>query len=103
MAEKHFLELLAEEVPGINRSFFELADNLKNDAGLDEKTFQLVYIGIKAASGESGSVAAHAGYAKKAGASRNEVRGAVLISLMTNGVDGVASCLAAALNSYDNA
>ena len=103
MAEKHFLELLAEEAPSINKAFFDLADELKDNAGLDEKTFQLIYIGIKAAGGETGSVAAHAGYAKKAGATREEVRGAVLISLMTNGITGVASCLAAALDSYDNA
>ena len=103
MTEKHFIELFAEETPELHKAFFGLADGLKNNGGLDEKTFQLVYIGIKAAAGQTGSVGAHAGYAKKAGATRDEVRGAVLISLMTNGIDGIASCLAAALNGYDNA
>jgi alkylhydroperoxidase/carboxymuconolactone decarboxylase family protein YurZ len=103
MAEKHFIELLNEEVPDIAKSFFGLADNLTSNAGLDPKTFQLVYIAIKAAACQTGSVGAHAAFAKQAGATREEVRGAVLVSLMTNGVDGVAACLAAALNGYDNA
>ena len=103
MAEKHFIELFAEETPDLHKAFFGLADNLRDNGGLDAKTFQLVYIGIKAAAGQTGSVAAHTGYAKKAGATREEVRGAVMISLMTNGVDGIAACLAAALNAYDNA
>jgi AhpD family alkylhydroperoxidase len=103
MAEKHFFQVLTEETPGINKAFFDLVGAIQKDSGLDEKTFQLVYIGIKAANGEIGSVVAHAGFAKKAGATREEVRGAVLVSLMTNGVTGIAACLSAALDAYDNA
>ena len=47
------------------------------------------------------AVATHAGFAKKAGATREEVRGAVLVSLMTHGVTGIASSLSAALEAYD--
>jgi len=103
MAEKHFFQIMTEETPIIHKAFFDLVGALGKASGLDEKTFQLVYIGIKAASGNVSSVAAHAGYAKKAGATREEVRGAVLITMMTSGVAGIASCLAAALNAYDNA
>ena len=103
MAGKHFFQIISEEAPSVHKAFFDLAGALGKDGGLDEKTFQLIYIGIKAAGGVVSSVVAHAGYAKKAGATREEVRGAVLISLMTNGVDGVASCLEAALEAYDNA
>ena len=103
MADKHFIELLAEEAPSVRTAFFGLADTLKNDAGLDEKTFQLIYLAIKASVGESGAVTAHAREAKKAGATRGEVIGAVLVTLMTHGVTGVSSCLNAAINSYDNA
>lgn len=103
MAEKTFFEILEEETPSVNQAFSGLVQALERDGGLDAKTFQLVYLGIKASIGEVESVAAHAGFAKKAGATREEVRGAVLISLMTNGVTGIASCLAAALDSYDKA
>ena len=103
MADKHFFQILAEETPNINKAFFDLVGAIGKDGGLDSKTFELVYIGIKTANGEPGPVAAHAGFAKKAGATREEVRGAVLVSLMTNGVTGIASCLAAALEAYDKA
>ena len=39
---------------------------------------------------------------KKAGATRDEVKGAILVTLMTNGINGVADALALALDSYDN-
>ena len=103
MAERHFFEILTEEAPSVNKAFFDLAGAIEKDAGLDEKTFQLVYIAIKASVGETGAVAAHSGMAKKAGATREEVRGAVLVTLMTHGVTGIASCLAAALDAYDKA
>ena len=103
MAEKHFIEILKEEAPGICSAFFGLAGSIEKESGLDEKTFQLIYIAIKASVAETGAVAAHAGYAKKAGATRDEVLGAVLVTLMTNGVHGVSACLSAALDAYDNA
>ena len=103
MAEKHFIELLQEEVPAVCAAFFGMGDTLQRDGGLDEKTFQLIYLAIKASVAEVGAVIAHAGYAKQAGATREEIRGAVLITMMTNGSHGVSSCLAAALDAYDNA
>ena len=101
MAEKHFLEVLKEEAPGINGAFFGMAETIEKESGLDAKTFQLVYIALKASVAETGAVFAHAGYAKKAGATREEVRGAVLVTLMTNGVHGISACLNAALEGYD--
>jgi len=103
MAEKHFFELLEEETPSIRKAFYDYVGTIQRDGGLDEKTYQLVYIGIKAAAGQPGPVAAHTRFAKKAGATRDEVRGAVLVSMATNGVTGIASTLAAALDAYDNA
>ena len=103
MEKKHMFELLAEETPGLQKVFLDLISTIKSDAGLDEKTFQLVYIGISAHRGETGSVIAHVGPAKRAGATRDEVRGAVLVSLMTCGVAGIRDCLQAALDTYDNA
>jgi len=103
MAEKNFFELLGEETPTIHKAFRDLIGALEKDAGLDAKTFQLVYLGIRAADGIPGAIAAHVPMAKKAGATREEVRGAVLVSLMVSGVIGISTCLAAALDAYDNA
>jgi AhpD family alkylhydroperoxidase len=99
----NFFQILSEETPAVSKGFFDLAGAIQKDAGLDEKTFQLVYIGIQATNGAVASVSAHAGMAKAAGATREEVRGAVIVSMMTTGINGVAACLAAALEAYDNA
>ncbi|MCL1835640.1 MAG: carboxymuconolactone decarboxylase family protein [Oscillospiraceae bacterium] len=103
MAEKSFFEVWNEEAPGLSKAFFELAGAIEKEGGLDAKTFQLVYLAIKAAKGEVSSVAAHSGFAKKAGATKAEVRGAIMVSLMTDGITGVAACLPAAMEAYDKA
>ena len=103
MAEKHFFDILAEEAPTVRKVFTDYAETIKKDGGLDEKTYQLIYIAIKASVGEPRAVAAHAAYAKKAGATREEVRGAVIATLMTHGVTGISSCLGVALEAYDEA
>lgn len=103
MAEANFFDVWDTESPETKKAFFDFIDVIKTQGGLDEKTFQLVYIGIQASRGAVGSVAGHAAFAKKAGATREEVRGAVLTTLMTVGINGVADCLVAAMESYDNA
>jgi alkylhydroperoxidase/carboxymuconolactone decarboxylase family protein YurZ len=103
MAEVNFFELWGKESPETLQAFMDFAGTIQGKGGLDEKTFQLVYIGIQAHRGGIGSVTAHAGFAKKAGATKQEVLGAVLVSLMTAGINGVSDCLAAAAQGYDNA
>jgi len=105
MALPKFFQIMNDETPGVYKAFFDMVSALQGEGGLDEKTFQLVYIAIKATRGADGlgSVIAHTAMAKKAGATREEVRGAILVSLMTDGLQGVGSCLEAALEAYDNA
>ncbi len=103
MAGPEFMELWGKESPETMQAFFNLGDTLQNSGGLDAKTFQLVYIALQASRGAVGSVAAHAAFAKKAGVTRDEMRGAVLMSLMVAGVNGVADCLVAAMKAYDDA
>lgn len=103
MAENNFFDLWGKESPETMQAFMDFAGKIQDKCGLDEKTFQLVYMGIQASRGGVGSVAAHAGFAKKAGATKQEVIGTVLVSLMTSGINGVSDCLAAASQGYDNA
>jgi alkylhydroperoxidase/carboxymuconolactone decarboxylase family protein YurZ len=103
MAEINFFEVWGKESPETMQAFMDFAGKIQGKCGLDEKTFQLVYIAIQTSRGGVGSVTAHAGFAKKAGASKQEVLGAVLVSLMTSGINGVSDCLAAAAQGYDNA
>jgi alkylhydroperoxidase/carboxymuconolactone decarboxylase family protein YurZ len=71
--------------------------------GLDEKTMQLIYIGIKASQENAQAVCAHVPMAKQAEATREEIKNTVLMTLTVSGVSGVLSCLEPALTAYDNA
>lgn len=103
MPEPHFFDVWKKESPETLQAFFDYAGKIQNHGGLDGKTFQLVYIALQAGRGAVASVAAHSAFAKKAGATREEVRGAILTTLMTAGINGVSDCLVAALQAYDNA
>jgi AhpD family alkylhydroperoxidase len=101
MAEPTFFDVWGKESPETLKAFFEYAGAIQSKGGLDEKTFQLIYIALQAQNGAAGSVAAHTGFAKKAGATREEVIGAILTTLML-GINGAADCLPAAVAAYDN-
>lgn len=103
MAEANFFEVWEKESPETMKAFFDLAVSIEKFSGLDARTFQLVYMAIQASRGAVDSVAAHAAFARKAGATRDEVKGVIVTTLMAVGINGVSDCLAAALNSYDNA
>lgn len=97
------LECFREEAPEVAAAFDGLVQALAASPGLDSKTKHLVYIGIKASMGDAVAVKFHAPMAKHFGATRGEVRDAVLITLTTSGLQGVATCLEAALDAYDKA
>jgi alkylhydroperoxidase/carboxymuconolactone decarboxylase family protein YurZ len=69
---------------------------------LDAKTKQLVYIGIKSSTGDSTAVFFHVKMAKKLGATRDEIKDTILITLTVCGLKGVSTCLQTALDAYDN-
>ena len=95
------MELFKKEAPEVADAFDNLIQKLIQTDGLDHKTKQLIYIGIKASLGDALAVKWHSLMAKKAGATREEVRDAVLISLTVSGIKGVSSCLATALEAFD--
>jgi len=95
------MHLFQEEAPAVAQAFDELIGTLRTESCLDAKTMQLIYIGIKASQGDVGSVAAHAPMAKALGASRDELRDAVLLTLTVSGFRGV-TCLAAAVAPFDD-
>ena len=74
---------------------------MKNTTGLDPKTKQLVYIGIKSAMGDATAIFYHVQMPKKLGATREEIKDTILITLSVCGLKGVASCLPTALDIYD--
>ncbi|MDR1056339.1 MAG: carboxymuconolactone decarboxylase family protein [Prevotellaceae bacterium] len=101
--KKNPLEIFKQEAPEIAAAFDSFIDALRNSKGLDAKIKQLIYIGMKAATGDMTAVYYHVIMAKAEGATRDEVKDTILLTLSVCGVKGVASCLPTALQAYDNA
>lgn len=95
------MEVFQNEAPEAAAAFGGLINALSEGEGLDAKTRQLIYIGMKAMQGDAAAVVAHTPMAKKAGATREELKGAVLMTLTVSGIKGVVSCLPGALEAYD--
>jgi alkylhydroperoxidase/carboxymuconolactone decarboxylase family protein YurZ len=95
------LDTFQKEAPEVAKAFDGLIEALKNATGLDPKTKQLIYIGIKSSMGDTTAIFYHVGMAKKLGATREEIKDTILITLSVCGLKGVASCLPTALEVYD--
>ena len=95
------LDIFQKEAPEVAKAFDGLIVALKDTTGLDAKTKQLVYIGIKATMGDTTAIYYHVQMAKKLGATREEIRDTILITLTVCGLKGVASCLPTAIEIYD--
>jgi len=95
------LDIFQKESPQVAKAFNGLIEALQATKGLDTKTKQLIYIALKATEGDSTAIGYHVPMAKKAGASREEVKDAILITLTVVGLKRVASCLPAVFEAYD--
>jgi len=102
MAEQKPLALFAAETPLVADAFDEVIKAISALDGLDNKTRQLIYIGIKASQGDLTAVRAHTPMAKSAGATREEIRDTIVLTLAVSGVKGIVTCLPGALDIYDN-
>ena len=88
------------EAPGHAKAWMGAVQGLGAASALDEKTETLAYLAVLAALRLESGVPFHVTHAKQAGASRDEVIGAVLVGLPAAG-NGVTACLPAALRAYD--
>lgn len=89
------------EAPEVARAFDGLIQAISAQPGMDAKTRQMIYIGIKASQGDVDAVVAHVPMLKSAGGTRDELRDTILLSLTVSGIKGVVSCLARALEMFD--
>jgi Uncharacterized homolog of gamma-carboxymuconolactone decarboxylase subunit len=95
------MQTFKEEAPEAAAAFDGLIAALCSSAdGIDGKTRQLIYLAMKASQGDAAAVYAHVPMAKAEGASRGEVRDAILMTLTVSGIRGVISCLGPALEVY---
>lgn len=95
------MQVFQEEAPEVAQAFGGLIHSLTELKGLDDKTRQLIYIGMKAMQGDTAAVRAHTPMAIAAGANREELKDTILLTLTVSGIKGVVSCLPVALDTYD--
>lgn len=101
MQSKNPFVVLQKEAPQVSRAFTDLISAVSSAGGLDGKTRQLIFIGIKASQGDASAVAAHVPMAKSEGASREEILGTILMTLTVSGIQGITNCLVPALEAYE--
>ncbi len=94
-------DIFMNEFPELAESFNELVEVQKSLKGIDNKTKQLINLAIQTANRNPVGVELHAIMAKKEGASREEVLGAVVLNLHHSGLASVMECLPAAVNGFE--
>jgi alkylhydroperoxidase/carboxymuconolactone decarboxylase family protein YurZ len=95
------MEIFRQEAPDVARAFDGLIQSIVATKGLDQKTKQLIYIAMKASMGDQTAVKFHVPMAKAAGATKEEVVDAILMTLTVSGVRGVVTCLPEAVSQFE--
>ena len=99
--EKSPYEIFQTECPELALKFNELVQVQSTMEGLDQKTKQLINIAIQTCNKNPTGVKMHSIMAKKVGATRGEVVGAVSMNLHLSGLSTVLECLPSAIDGYD--
>lgn len=96
-------QIFQQESPEAAAAFNKLIETIAKPSALDGKTKQLLYIAMKIVTDDVGAALVHVPFAKKMGASREELRETVLLTLTVVGLKGINTALAAVLEAYDKA
>jgi len=88
------------ECPEVSKPFMEAVMKFGEASALDKKTEELAYIAVLVAARLTGGLPFHVQAAKARGATREEIKSAVLVGLPAVGLT-VLDALPAALASYD--
>ncbi|MFA4878380.1 MAG: carboxymuconolactone decarboxylase family protein [Methanoregula sp.] len=103
MDKKSPFEVFQKECPELAERFNNLVEVQRTLNGLDSKTKQLINIAIQTSIRNPEGVRVHAMMAYGAGATRDEIVGAVMMNLHLTGLVTVLDCLPAALDGLDAA
>ena len=99
--ERNPYEVFEKELPELAERFDGVVQAQIALPGLDQKTKQLVNIAIQTANRNPRGVTWHAMMAREAGATREEVVGAVAMNLHLSGLAAVLESLPAAVDGYE--
>ncbi len=92
-----------QESPEVAGAFNKLIEAIAKPSALDGKTKQLMYIAMKIVTDDVGAALAHVSFAKKMGATREEIRETALMTLTVVGLKGINTALVPLLEAYDKA
>jgi len=93
--------VLSKEAPEIMKVYDGFVKTLNKLDGLDDKTKKLIFFGIKVTEKDMNCVDFFVPVLKKLGATREEIRDTVLLTMAVCGLSGVSACLGPALTLYD--
>jgi alkylhydroperoxidase/carboxymuconolactone decarboxylase family protein YurZ len=89
-----FYERFLDNFPEVGRTYNELSAACKTAGPLNERTAELIKIGVSIGGRLRGATRSHTRRARKAGASQEEIRHAVLMATTTIGFPGMMTGLA---------
>jgi AhpD family alkylhydroperoxidase len=101
MYKNNPLEVFTQEAPKVQKAYAEVINALIESNGLDAKTKQLIYIAMKVVTDDSNAIIYHVPMAKAAGATRDEIKDTIILSLTVNGLKGISNYLPEALEIFD--
>ncbi len=99
---KNPLETFKQEDLEVQEAYAGLVNTLVDSKRLDPKTKHLVYIAMKVVADDANAIKFHVPMAKSVGATRDEIKEVILLSLTVVGLKGVTNYLPQALEIYDN-
>ena len=100
MAISNAFQLFLSEAPAHAQAWMTAVQGLDQASALDEKTEELAYIAVLASARLTSGIPFHVESAKRKGATREEIIGAVLVGLPAVG-NGVIQSLPIALEVFD--
>ena len=99
--DKSGYQIFQDESPEVAAAFNKLIEAVAKPSALDAKTKHLIYIAMKIVMGDVGAALAHVHFAKKLGATREEIRETVLLTITVVGLKGINTALPSMLETYD--
>ena len=99
---KNPLEAFQKECPQLQQAYAGVINTLIQSNVLDAKTKQLIYIAMKVVTNDKNAVKYHVPMAKASGATREEIKEVIALTITVNGLKGISSFLPQALELYDD-
>jgi len=101
MENKSPIQTFIDESPEVQKTYAAFIQSLIELNSLDNKTKQLIYIGMKMIADDENAVKMHVPMARANGASREEIKETVLLGLSVIGLKAASKYLPVVLESYD--